>query len=197
MPTSTRRPRTQIEGGEMKESKSLQEIISITASIEEALVESSGEITPEISQMLDMKYTALPDKIDRYYGLMERMKSLSEYYEDRSEMFLKMSKSVLNIHKFCNHNIESAMRQLDTKELKGYDFKFKLQDGPPSLDIYDHTKIPEEYKKTTVTVEPDKTKIKEALKQGIEVNGAKLVTNQFVRKGLNTTCSKKIDRPKE
>lgn len=41
--------------------------------------------------------------------------------------------------------------------------------------------LPDEYKRTTIKVEPDKPKIKEAISSGVSVTGAHLEANQSIR----------------
>ena len=46
-----------------------------------------------------------------------------------------------------------------------------------SVDIINPVKIPAQYLNTVVEYKPDKIKIKEAIKSGIEIEGAEIVTN--------------------
>ena len=46
-----------------------------------------------------------------------------------------------------------------------------------SVDIINPVKIPAQYLNTVVEYKPDKVKIKEAIKNGIKIEGAEIVTN--------------------
>ena len=54
-------------------------------------------------------------------------------------------------------------------------FKLSIQNNPPAVQITDAGLIPENYQEVIETVKVDKTAIKEKLKAGDEVPGAKLV----------------------
>ena len=55
-------------------------------------------------------------------------------------------------------------------------FNIRLQDNPPSVDIYELGLVPSEYMKTPTAPPPapDKTAIKAAIKAGAEIPGCKL-----------------------
>ena len=55
-------------------------------------------------------------------------------------------------------------------------FNIRLQDNPPSVDIYELGLVPSEYMKTHIAPPPapDKTAIKAAIKAGIDIPGCKL-----------------------
>ncbi|MBM6697109.1 siphovirus Gp157 family protein, partial [Bifidobacterium pullorum subsp. saeculare] len=51
-----------------------------------------------------------------------------------------------------------------------------LQTGrDESVEVWDSAQLPRDYMRETVKVEPDKTLIKKAIKDGFDVPGAKLV----------------------
>ena len=58
-------------------------------------------------------------------------------------------------------------------------FSFGIQKNPPSIEIWDEYAIGQEYIKTIYEI--DRTKIKNALKAGEEVNGARLHQSESLR----------------
>ena len=50
-----------------------------------------------------------------------------------------------------------------------------------SVEVTDIDKLPEEYIKTKIEKNPDKVAIKNAIKDGKEINGAKIVTNYNIQ----------------
>ena len=178
----------------MSDKLTLQEIANITNQLEESLIENDGQITPEIAQMLEVKETKLPEKIDRIGGLMDRMSYLADYYKSKADTFNKMAKSALKINEFLKLNLSNAMKSLDTQELTGRDTKFKLQKSPIKLLIVDEELIENKYKIQTVITEIDKVKLKEDLMKGEYVHGAMLVQDNHIRQYVNTPGSKKIDK---
>ena len=49
------------------------------------------------------------------------------------------------------------------------------------MEIVDFDKLPEEYIKTKIEKNPDKVAIKNAIKNGENINGAKIVTNYNIQ----------------
>lgn len=58
--------------------------------------------------------------------------------------------------------------------------RLAVRANPPSVDVFDAAQVPEQFmrQKPPPPPEPDKTAIKEAIKQGQEVPGCRLVTTQ-------------------
>lgn len=50
--------------------------------------------------------------------------------------------------------------------------------NPASIDVYDENLITDEYKKEKITVSIDKTAIKNAIKEGKEIQGARLIEDK-------------------
>ena len=66
-------------------------------------------------------------------------------------------------------NLEKIQTELGT---------LTIAKNPVSVEIYDETLIADEYKKEKVTVSIDKTAIKNAIKNGKDVQGARLVEDK-------------------
>lgn len=157
----------------------LNELVSQAAQIEELLINSNGEITPELEAMILNVDFNLPQKLDNYSLLIERMKMVSEFYKSRAEKLLLIAKSCGEVEKRCKENLKNAMQTLGVDELKGVDIRFKLQKAKDKL-ILDET-VPVEDRFLRVEYVVDKTKITEALKQGEDVKGAHFEPSYYVR----------------
>ena len=79
--------------------------------------------------------------------------------------------------------MQGAMEATKTISLESPQFKIQLVDNPPSVELVEDAEklLKEEYIKNRVIRTPDKIKIKEDLKKGIEIPGAQLVTKRRVR----------------
>jgi hypothetical protein len=105
---------------------------------------------------------------------MERMESISEFYKKRADDYLRLSKAASRLVDYCKDNLKYAMQELDTNELVGNDFYFKLSKTNPKCVIDDEAKIDMVYKREIKEIVVDKKAILEDLKQGLPVVGAKL-----------------------
>jgi hypothetical protein len=71
--------------------------------------------------------------------------------------------------------VEREMMRANMTEVKSSIFTMKLRMSPPSVVVDDETALPTHYLRIVpATTAPDKIAIKEALKDGIEVPGARL-----------------------
>lgn len=175
----------------MNASKSLMTLVAESSELENQLIQSGGEITPEIEALLEVKDLQLPDKVDNYGLVMDRMAMISEFYTQRAEMFLKMSKAADSVIDRCKSNLKLAMENLKTDEILGHDIKFKIVKSNPTVVIEDESKIDPAYTTTQTVVKIDKKRIGEDLKVGIEVAGAKLQQGSSLRQYANTPKSKR------
>lgn len=174
----------------MSGQKSLRELVSISGAIEDALILSGGEITPELEQALAIKDMQLPEKVDGYNLVMDRMKSISEFYAQKAELFNRLSSAADSVISKCKDNLKFAMTEMNVTELTGYDYKFKLQASPAAAEIIDESKIAESYKVTKTITSVDKKKILEDLKIGVPVEGAVLKVGSHVRSYANNKAGK-------
>lgn len=149
-------------------------LLSLTAEaveIYQTLVQSGGEITEELEKRLSEVQNTLTKKVDAYDWILKSLEADEEKFRARAEMFLKVAKGLKAYRERLKDNIKFAMTQLETTELNGLDVRFTLTKGQPALKI-DEQALPGEFK--VVTFSPDKTKIKQALENGLEVPGASL-----------------------
>jgi hypothetical protein len=74
---------------------------------------------------------------------------------------------------------QSVMERFDLRKVEGNTATFSLRAAPPSVIVSDPNLVPNEFKKTTVTVSIDKTAIKKAIGAGHEVSGCDLSMGGF------------------
>lgn len=95
---------------------------------------------------------------------LERLKLMKDRISKRRE-------------KFKNY-VKENMETLELQKIETELGTISIAKIPASVEVYDESLVPAEYKKEKVTISVDKTKIKEALKQGQNVQGAKLVEDK-------------------
>ena len=122
-------------------------------------------------------------------------------FEDKAENIIKLIKSVegdikaykeeeirLSTRRRTLENkvinlkvyLESSLKAIGKKEIKGKLFTLKIQKNAPSVIIDDLNTIPKEYLKESLIL-VDKTKLKEDLKNGLEIAGARLEASESLR----------------
>lgn len=76
--------------------------------------------------------------------------------------------------------VRGAMEHTGIKQIECPHFRITLRANPESVDVFDAAQVPAQYLKTPEPPPPalDKTAIKAALKDGVDVPGARLVRGQ-------------------
>jgi hypothetical protein len=165
--------------------KTLTDIVVHASQIEVMLIESGGEITPEIDAMISARDIQLPEKIDAYSTVLDRLDIIEQHYREKANQFLLIAKSIMMASERCKDNLKSAMMTLDTNELLGNDYRFKLQNSKPAVQFNNEELIPDDYKRKVETIVIDKKRIYEDLTIGIPVAGCNLSHGKSLRKFIN------------
>lgn len=170
--------------------QTLMVLVNEAMNLEKMMIESGGEITPEIEAALAVKEVSLPEKVDGYSYILDRMSDMEEHFKARAEFFKEAAKHCKAAHERLTYNIKYAMQEMGTNELQGHDVRFKLAPTQGTLAIQDEEMVPVEFKKEIITTEIDKKALKEALVKG-EVPGATLTPGFSLRTYANTATKKK------
>ena len=132
--------------------------------------------------------------------IQSALEEVEDNFEDKVENIIKLIKSVggdietykqeelrLSIRRKALENkvanlkeyLEGSLKAIGKTEIKGKLFTLKIQKNAPSVVIDDLNTIPKEYLK--VVEEVDKKRIKEDLKNGLDVQGARLQSSESLR----------------
>lgn len=97
---------------------------------------------------------------------IKRLTKLKKHYEQRADA---LEASTL-----------ALLQGADIHTVEGDLMIVKIRQNPPSVDVYDPAQVPAQYLRTPEPPPPapDKTAIKDALKRGLDIPGARLVQTQ-------------------
>ena len=152
------------------------ELKDVLDEAEAQAVENGGEISLILGMLLDDLHQEREQKIGNICRLYKSLLAESEMVESE--------------YKALKERASATQNKADS--LKSYLAKF-VQIGEnysdstskiswrksSSVDVFDPGLLTDEF--TKVKIEPDKTKIKEAIKAGVEIAGAKIVENQNIQ----------------
>lgn len=161
--------------------KSLVELADEARRLSEYLIRSQGEVTPEVEEALAIQGENLPRKIDSYKYVLDDLEAARATWKARKDEAAREEKKYANVIERLKERIRIAMRLLETNELNGQMYRFKLSKSASRLVISDETLIPNEYMQFVQTVEPNKEKIKEYLAGGELIPGCELVSDGALR----------------
>lgn len=157
---------------------------SLTQKIEEALVNSGGEITEVISDLLafkDYSAKALEDSVDVVAQTVERLELLQEYYDQQIIALEKIRNGISRSKDDLKFNLKSRMELFDLIELNGAIKRIFLAKTAPKVDVLDQSLVPEEFKKVVLSETIEKSKISAFIKEGGTVPGCRLINGSSMR----------------
>lgn len=163
-------------------------LIDLHYKLESLLEQSDGELTDDVANQVDLfnqtelTHQEIEQKIENYYGLMNRLKPMADYYKAESDKYLKMKRGLEAVVERMNGNLREYMRLNELNEIHGVSHRFVLSKTSPKLIIEDESKIGAAYK--VITTEIDTKLLKAVMQSGTEVEGAKLEDSYSLRSYL-------------
>ena len=164
-----------------EEKKSLLAITAQANSIAERLIESGGEIDPELESALAVNQKDLAVKVDSYAIIMDRFDFEIDYLKAKAQEFTDAAKVLANAQDRIKSNLKQALSLMGETEIEGESYKFKLSPSKPKL-VIEESQLPQEFKMQDIKWVPDKAQIHDALTAGFNVPGAHLEPVNQLRK---------------
>lgn len=159
----------------MSDAKTSLVAMALTSSlVEDALIDSGGEINEVVEGLMDIRDVQLPAAVDRYAAIILRCESLKNEYLKRAEVLENIAKGFDRYSERLESKIKEAMGTLQTDTLAGFDTEFKLVLNNPAVFVESEEAIPEAYKSQKIEIKIDKKRIAEDLKLGVPVEGCRL-----------------------
>lgn len=154
----------------------LYNITAELSALEEALEESDGsELNPEIMKLL---VEQIQERTDGVVGFQNYLEDQVAAIDNRTKELADYKRSIVNKMGRLDHYVASCLKQLGTNKLEGKLSTIKRRAPVDVVTVINENEIPMEFLRTKV--EPEKTKIKAALKAGQEVPGAVLEKSQAI-----------------
>jgi len=172
------------------ENKTLMQIVDDRRALDELLTETGGEISEEQVEQTVSKWMAeirsnLAVKADSYEYKQKDLEAMIEQFKAHAKMFSSAAKSLDRVSDALKDRMKHAMLEMDTKEIVGNIFKYKLSNSAPKVVILDETKIPATFCREKILVEVDKDAVKKAVLEGQEVGGVVLEQGYTLRVSAN------------
>ena len=150
-----------------------QEYLNIVQSI----IDAGGEITEEQETALSISKEQLQNKGVCYGFIVKELEGNIDLIDLEIKRLNALKKPLVNSIDRLKNNLSQAMQMFEVTELKTPLLKINFRKSE-SVEVTDIDLLDADFVKTTITKAADKVSIKEAIKQGENVQGAVLVTNQ-------------------
>lgn len=139
------------------------------------------ELDPEVMKdTLDSIEDAIENKAENIAKLVRNLESDVSAYKEEEDRLKTKRQATENKVKWLKTYLEDNMKLTGKTKFKSGMFNFSIQKNPASVNITDERIIPDEF---LIQQPPkvDKTSLKEALKNGIDVPGAELKQTEGLR----------------
>ena len=139
------------------------------------------DLDPEVMKdTLDSIEDAIENKAENIAKLIRNHEADVSAYKEEEDRLKTKRQAMENKVKWLKTYLEDNMKLTGKTKFKSGMFNFSIQKNPVSVNITDERIIPEEF---LIQQPPkvDKTSLKEALKNGIEVPGAELKQTEGLR----------------
>lgn len=140
-----------------------------------SLIESEGEITQDQEYLSSTLELMIKDKTDDCFAWIQSQQDTIDACKKRiEELSIYKSRLEKSLDKFDSY-ILMCMDKLKTDSIQGGLCSFKIRKPSKIVKIDNENKIPAEFVTVEVITKIDKNKIKSAIKNGSEVEGASLI----------------------
>lgn len=161
--------------------KSLFSLMAEAAQKEKILLEHGGDLdSPEVQAVLAVTEINVPAKIDGYKFQIDRFRAIAESLAAQEKMIAVIRKRMAEAASRLEDNLLHIMEMHGLSTIDGVHFEARIKQNPESVEITDEAKIPAEFFTVTMLREPSKVAIKDALKKGRELEGARLVRRRKI-----------------
>lgn len=165
-------------------SESLEQLVLSANALTDRIVETGGELTPDLEQALELSERDLAEKVDACAVVLERLDHEAAYWKDKAASYAKIGKACEAARERLRERIKGSLIMLGQQELVGQDVRFRLSPAKARL-LIDETNLSSEWKIQVTTTEPDKERIRAMLDDGLEIPGARLEPGWSLRQYAN------------
>lgn len=131
------------------------------------------EIQEQGNELAIMLQNKAENIVGYNFTLESNKAALKQEIERLTNMYNAIDKQQEKLKKY----VKSTMEKLDLPEINTTIGKIKIKKNPVSIDILDENSIDDKYYSIKTTKTISKSKIKEDLEKGINVEGARLIQN--------------------
>jgi len=110
----------------VSENKTLHDILKTYQEIEMKIIDSDGELSEELENMLDLNSNELSNKLDGYEKFSRYLKGQVEYLKEMENHYNKRRKVLEKSIKKCKDSMLEAMILIGQDKLKTKEFNFSI-----------------------------------------------------------------------
>jgi len=157
----------------------LYEIAGDVLAMEDLLLETGGEWTPEVEALFAEVEGSLESKVDSYAALIREFELDAEKWKAEEERVAAHRKARDNAAKRLKARLVEELVRIGREKVETDRFKVAVQRGPSSVEVLvDPALLPSQYRREIpATIEADKTALRAALKMADDPNTTALLVD--------------------
>ena len=156
---------------------SLFEISEIMDQITNHLIDTGGELTEEVEELLIITQDELKSKSSDYAYMIRSLEYDNTIVDQEIKRLNQIKKTRQNVIQRLKMTLSAALIRFEVDEIKTPTIKINFRRSQ-TLDIFNTEEIDKKYRTEVITLDVDRKQIKEDLKDGKKVEGARLLTHQ-------------------
>lgn len=156
--------------------QSIYQISNEFIELQNQLIEQDGEYSDEQVNALAINETNFENKLVGCSFVMKSFDNNINIIDEEIKRLTQLKKSAVNSKERLKTIISNAMQLFGKDEVKTAIVKLSFRKSE-SVNVEDVNALPNEYKVVKVTEAADKIKIKEALNNGVEIDGCSISVN--------------------
>jgi hypothetical protein len=155
--------------------KSMYEISREAMDIVSALEETGGELTPAIEVALRINQNELQEKSINYANAIEKLSNDLNYIDMKIKKYQQFKKTTEKIIQRLKETVVHNLQIYGIEKIETPTMKISIRRSE-AVEVHEnfHEDI---YMIKKVTYTPDKTRLKEAIKRGQNIEGARIIEN--------------------
>jgi len=139
------------------------------------LINEDGELNQDTVQALDDIESEFEEKAIAVASYVKSLEAEQEAIQQAINSMRARQDSLSTKSEQLREYLQFNLQRLSINEISSSPyFKIKIKQCPESIDVFDETAIPAEFVREKTVTSIDKIKIKEAIKDGIDVPGASI-----------------------
>lgn len=159
---------------------SLYQIEQSFLQLADRLIEAGGELTPELEEELNINKDNLTTKGTNYGFIVKEMESEISVIKSEIDRLTALKKSREKAVDKLANTLSVAMQVFGVEKIESPVMKISFRNSE-TVEIDNIAQLDKDFIKVTVTETPDKVAIKTAIKEGREVNGARIETHKNIQ----------------
>lgn len=146
--------------------------------LSELLVETEGEVTPEIEQMMEELSVELKGSTDVYRLVWKRLELESAHFRAESQDYTRKARRIEEALEKLKNRLKVSMAAMKLPKMEGYRYGFRLKKSRPKVvideAIFPSVKDRPDLWKETVQFSIQKEAVYQSLVKGEVIGGARL-----------------------